>query len=96
MCIRDRYERVLNNKYPNMNINFRLNTKNNVHTWIHLNAFRIREENGYPVFAALFSEGSDEAKMYRKIIDDSPTGVFVASVSNDEILYANSAMYRLG
>lgn len=90
------YERVLNNKYPNMNINFRLNTKNNVHTWIHLNAFRIREENGYPVFAALFSEGSDEAKMYRKIIDDSPTGVFVASVSNDEILYANSAMYRLG
>ncbi len=49
-----------------------------------------------PVYAGLFTGMSDEAKMYRKILKDSYTGVFVVDDDSYTLLYINDAMHSLG
>ena len=89
--------RLLSGEAKQININYRLKKINNDYKWVTFFATQIRvDEDGAPVYAGLFTGMSDEAKMYRKILKDSYTGVFVVDDDSYTLLYINDAMHSLG
>lgn len=72
-----------------INITYRFVHKDRSIKWIHLSANKIREENGHPVYYCVFSTPSEEASLYRSIVEDSAVGVIVLDRKKRNILYLN-------
>lgn len=59
--------------------------------WSHMTATKIRVEDGFPVYYTVFTEPTDEALLYRTLVEDSSTAVLVAEKVTRRILYVNPA-----
>ncbi len=82
-----------------INITYRFLTKTGSLRWLHLNASKLREEDGCPVYYCVFTTPSEETALYRSIVEDSTTGVLVAERKTRRIVYCNERMrqmYRVG
>lgn len=79
------------NHAESLSITFRIVHKNGNLVWIQLTASKIREEDGCLIYYAVFSQPTDEAEMYRNLVEDSDTGVLIAETDNRRILYTNRA-----
>lgn len=78
-----------------INISCRFLTKEGELRWLHLNASRLREEDGCPVYYCVFTTPSEETSLYRSIVEDSTNGVLVAERKTRRIVYCNDMMRRL-
>ncbi len=76
-----------------INTTFRFLTKNGEVRWAHMNASRLREEDGCPVYYCVFTEPSRQNMLYRSIADESSVGILVSDEKTHEIYYANR-MFR--
>lgn len=82
-----------------INLNCRFLTKGGELRWMHMNASKLREEDGRPVYYCVFTTPSEETALYRSIVEDSTTGVLVAERKTRRIVYCNKMMrqlYRVG
>lgn len=78
-----------------VNLTFRFYTKDGQLKWTHMAANRLHDENGCPLYYCVFSEPSDEAAMYRNIVENSSTGVTVIEKNTQRIIYANKKICEL-
>ena len=78
-----------------VNLTFRFYTKDGQLKWTHMAANRLHDENGCPLYYCVFSEPSDEAALYRNIVENSSTGVTVIEKSTLRIIYANKKICEL-
>lgn len=60
-------------------------------SWLHVAATMIRVEQGDPVYYCIYTKPTDEAILYRNIVEDSAIGVFVADQKTGLNLYSNKA-----
>ncbi|MCI2056596.1 MAG: PAS domain-containing protein [Oscillibacter sp.] len=75
-----------------INITFRFFNKAGELSWLHMNASKLREEDGCPVYYCIFTRPSDEATLYRSVVEDSATGVFIGERKTRRIVYRNKTM----
>ena len=76
---------------------YRLIHKSGYPVWIQFQAKKISEEKDYKIYYGVYLLPSEEAMLYRGILDDSMVSVFVADKETFKILYVNNAwkkMYR--
>lgn len=75
-----------------LNLSYRFLTKQGELRWLHMNASKLREEDGCPVYYCVFTTPSEETTLYRSIVEDSTTGAFVAERATRRIVYCNEIM----
>ena len=63
--------------------------------WVHLSAVKIREEDGCPVYYAIFSEPSEQIKIFKQISERSLVAELALEAPSGNILYANRAFGTL-
>ncbi|MCH3967904.1 MAG: PAS domain-containing protein [Atopobiaceae bacterium] len=63
--------------------------------WVSVSASMIQQEDGCPVYCSVFTEPSDDAALYRSIVEDAAVGVLVCERSTRHILYANGYLRRI-
>lgn len=78
-----------------VNITYRFLAETGEHQWAHMNASKLSEEDGYPVYYCVFTVPSDEATIYRNVVEDSADGVVVAEQKTRRIIYCNRAMREM-
>lgn len=90
-------EKIENNvvKGEPINITYRFLCKNGEMKWLHLNASKLREEAGVPVYYCVFTEPSRQNLLYQSIADESSVGILVSDEGNHEIYYINRAFREL-
>ncbi len=94
----ERFIQTINNDTimgEQLNITYRFLTKQGEIGWLHMNASKLREEDGCPVYYCIFTSPSDEANLYRNIVEDSAVGVFVAERKSRQIVYGNKTIREL-
>lgn len=60
--------------------------------WIHMNAQKIREEDGKLIYYAVYTTLPNEVQMYQEMLDESNTGIIVIDDATHNVLYANRAI----
>lgn len=78
-----------------INLMYRCRTKEGHVYWTHVSATHIREDDGCPVYYAVFSEPSTETLLYRTLMEESSIATIVAEKSNRRILFVNPAWKKL-
>ena len=78
-----------------VNITLRYKLRDGQIAWLHLTATKIREENGRPVYYAIFSRPTEETLLYKTLVDDSVTAIMVAEKISRNILFANKAWLHM-
>ena len=78
-----------------INHTFRFINKSGEQGWLHMTASKLREENGFPVYYCVFTVPSEEATLFRSIVEDSAGGVLVAERKTHRIIYCNRKMREL-
>ncbi|MEA4923118.1 MAG: PAS domain-containing protein [Eubacteriaceae bacterium] len=78
-----------------INITYRFLTKESKLGWMHMNASKLREEDGYPVYYCVFTRPTEETTLYQSLVEDSSTGVFVAEQKTHRIVYCNKTMRQI-
>lgn len=79
----------------NVDINYRVPKKNGAYIWVNLRGRVAYEENGYPVFCAVFHNLSAATGLYRRLLDEINDPLIVADRSTHELLYVNEAAAKL-
>ena len=74
---------------------YRMKHKNGSYVWVQVSAVKISEDEGCPLYYAVYTKLPDEAELYKRITDDSSTGVFVCDVDSCKLIYANEAVLSL-
>ncbi|MEG1602723.1 MAG: PAS domain-containing protein, partial [Cloacibacillus sp.] len=75
-------------------LNFRCIDADGSSFWLHLSATPIREEEGCPLYYAVFTSPEQESAMYQGLVADSRTAVLVAERDTRTVLYINNALLR--
>lgn len=78
-----------------VNTTFRYLAKNGEIKWLHINASKLREDGGYPVYYCIFTEPSKQTMLYQSITDDSSIGILVSDKKTHEIYYSNHMFRKL-
>jgi PAS domain S-box-containing protein len=78
-----------------ISVMYRLRHKSGGLVWVQLTAIKIREEDGFAIYYAVFSKPAAEAALYRLLVDHSITAVYVGDKENRTVLYANDAWREL-
>lgn len=82
-----------------INVTFRYLKSDNNHVghyeWLHLNASKIREDEGVPIYYAIMAPPPQENMLYRSIVEDSLTAAMVMDKKTGTILFANQAFRQL-
>ncbi len=92
----DNFNRLLSGEKDKIDFAYRLKKLNGDLEWINLYAIKVSEEDGVPLYAGLYSGITEDAKMYRKVVDDFATGFFVVDNDTKNVLYVNNAIYDMG
>lgn len=74
-----------------VNMLYRCNSIKGELYWTHMSATKIKDVRGCPVYYAVFTQPSDEALLYRTLVEGSSTATFVAEKASRNILYVNNA-----
>ncbi len=82
-------------KGETINSTFRYIAKNGEVRWSHLTANKIHDENGYPVYYAIFTKPADESLLYRNIVEDSTLGICVIEKASRRMIFCNSTWRRI-
>lgn len=64
--------------------------------WVHGNAVCCGELDGYPVLLVVYGDDSSEISLYKDIVDNTQTMIYVCDSRTYEILYANRASRAYG
>lgn len=72
-----------------LNITYRLRHKDGNLIWIQLSAAKIREEDGCPIYYAVYTKQAEETALYKSIVEDSGAAIYIAQKGTRKILYAN-------
>ncbi|MCI2049760.1 MAG: ATP-binding protein [Lachnospiraceae bacterium] len=64
--------------------------------WVHGNALCCGELDGYPVLIVTYGDDSNEISLYKDVVDNSQTMVYVCDRQSYEVLYANRAARTYG
>lgn len=97
----DDREKILNAVYKAksmgnpINVTYRIRHKNGNLIWVQLSAVKIREENGCPIYYAVYIKPTEETEMYQNVVEGSDTGVVIAEKIGRKVLYANPAFKTL-
>ena len=75
-----------------MNIIFRCIDAKNEMRWVHMNASKLRDEEGRPVYYCIFTVPAEETSLFRSLSEDSATGTLVAERRSLRVLYCNTKM----
>lgn len=67
-----------------LDLSYRITRKDQVLEWVHLNGKAI---NG--IFYAVFTDMSDEAKLFQQISNEAAQGIYVIDKKNHDLLYYN-------
>lgn len=78
-----------------INLTFRFLTRDKEVKWLHLTARKMRMEDGYPVYYCILTYPTDEVTLYRNIVENSTTAVFVAEKESRRIGFINDVMRQL-
>lgn len=78
-----------------INITFRYLNKYGETGWLHMNGSKLKEDNDYPVYYCVFTSPTDEAQLYRSIVEDSAIGVFIGERKNRRIVYGNKMIRQI-
>lgn len=78
-----------------LNITFRINHRDGGFVWVQLSAVRIYEEDGCPIYYAVFVKPTEESAMYKRIVEESTIGVLIAEKSSRRVLYGNNSLKKL-
>jgi signal transduction histidine kinase/CheY-like chemotaxis protein/PAS domain-containing protein len=63
-------------------------------TWIHISASKLREEDGIPVYYCIFTSPSTEAPLYKGILEDAYSCIFIANRNTEKVLYVNQSLEK--
>lgn len=72
-----------------INISFRSRHINGDLIWVHMQARKTGQIDGYPLLHAVLYTDSEDAELYRGIVNESQTGALVCDIHTHEMLYAN-------
>lgn len=78
-----------------INLTYRYFTKEGEVKWVHMNATKLREEGGCPVYYCVFTYPPAVSALYRELTDNSNVGIMVSDIETHEVFYANEALSRL-
>ena len=59
--------------------------------WLQLAGIKLHDTDGCPVYYCMFTNPTNEATLYRNIVEDSTIGVLVADVRDGNVNYINDA-----
>ncbi|SHJ76018.1 hybrid sensor histidine kinase/response regulator [Hespellia stercorisuis] len=75
-----------------INFTYRVKHKDGSLSWLQISACMIREEEGALIYYAVFMKPSDEAALYRNIVENSSNGALVAERRTQRLLFVNEAV----
>lgn len=78
-----------------LSVLYRIKHKNGTPTWVQLSATKIGEEDGELIYYAVYTKPTQETELYRQVVEDSTTAVFIGDKKSRRLLYANPAWRRL-
>ncbi|MFA6829998.1 MAG: ATP-binding protein [Bacilli bacterium] len=76
-------------KGEDLNLTYRFFHKDGTVKWLHLEGKKLREKDGFPVYYCVFSSPSDEAALFKNIVEGSDNGIVIAELKNKHVIYAN-------
>ncbi len=82
-------------KGTDLNITYRVKHINGNLIWINMQGRTIGEQNGHPLFLAVYRSLSESTSIYEAILDASQEYVLVRAKADGEILYANNAAVQI-
>ena len=82
-------------KGDSINTTFRYYDSSRSVRWIHLSAEKIREEEGFPVYYGVFTKPSEEATLYREVIESTEGNIVLIERKNGLIIFANRCFRTL-
>ncbi|MEG1837476.1 MAG: response regulator, partial [Synergistaceae bacterium] len=71
-------------------VTYRIYHKGGYYVWIMLHAIKIREEDGYPIYYAIFTSLPEEIIQYKILCERTPTALYVIEKGTHKILYENA------
>lgn len=74
---------------------YRLNHKDGGVVWVQLLANMIGVEDGFPIYYAVYTRIPQETELYKRVVEDSTTAVFIADKQKRTILYANQVWRKI-
>ncbi len=78
-----------------INSTFRYAAKNGEIRWCHITATKIQEEDGCPVYYAIFTQPADESMLYRQVVEGAPVGICISAKKSRRVLFCNAAWRRI-
>lgn len=78
-----------------INMTYRYYIQNTGIGWLHFMGTKLREEDGVPVYYCVFTKPTEEVALYRNIVENSNSGIFVAERRSRRILFMNEGVGRL-
>ncbi len=94
-----RFVDAIKNQVPQgkpIDLMFRLKHKSGEVVWVQLSAVKIREEDGLPIYYAVFTKVPDAARMYKNMLDESLSAIYVCDAKSYELLYINDRIRKMG
>lgn len=68
---------------------YRLHHKNGSYLWIMLSAVKIREEDGCPIYYAVYTSIPEQVAQYAELCENSPTAIHVVDMETNKIDFVN-------
>lgn len=72
-----------------LNISFRLEFENNQRKWVNLQGKIIGVKQNRPIFEMILYDLSSSEDLYRSLLDETSTMIYVRDYASNELLYAN-------
>lgn len=82
-------------KGEEINIIYRSLQADGANKWLHMTATKIREEDGCPVYYAIFTTPSDETRLFRELTEDSGNIITLIEIDSGRIIYGNKNFREL-
>ncbi len=73
-----------------INLRFRITTKERRVKWVHMTASKLREEDGLPIYYCIFTIPTEEAILYRDVVENSVSGILIGERKGRRVIFANT------
>lgn len=74
-----------------LDVSYRMYHKNRELIWIHLSGRCMETASDVPIFYAVFTGMSEEARLFQSIVNESVDGIYVIGSENYDLLYVNES-----
>ncbi|WP_125140502.1 PAS domain-containing protein [Clostridium transplantifaecale] len=79
-----------------LDVSYRMYHKNGELIWIHLSGRCMDSASDVPIFYAVLTGMSEEARLFQSIVNESADGVYVIARENYDLLYVNESKELFG